>query len=324
MAAPNLTMSLVGQNNLQGERDALFMKIFSGEVLAAFDEVNIMKDLHRMRTISHGKSASFAVLGKAAARYHTPGTPILGSNTIATSERVINIDDLLIADVAIYDLDDAKNHYDVRAEYSKQLGMALAREFDKKTMRVGVLAARSAGLIADEPSGSVINGGTTVETDGEKLAEAIFSAAQIWDEKDVLDWERTVIVRPAQYYLMAQTTKLLNRDWGGAGVYADGKVLKVAGIQIVKSNNLPNTNITTATEGEKNTYTGDFTNTVALCLQKEAIGTVKLKDLTVQQSGADFNVVYQSTLMLGKYAMGHGILRPACAIEISKAAASNG
>ena len=203
MAAPNLTMSLVGQNNLQGERDALFMKIFSGEVLAAFDEVNIMKDLHRMRTISHGKSASFAVLGKAAARYHTPGTPILGSNTIATSERVINIDDLLIADVAIYDLDDAKNHYDVRAEYSKQLGMALAREFDRKTMRVGVLAARSAGLIADEPSGSVINGGATVETDGEKLAEAIFSAAQIWDEKDVLDWERTVIVRPAQLSVAA-------------------------------------------------------------------------------------------------------------------------
>jgi hypothetical protein len=119
---------------------------------------------------------------------------------------------------------------------------------------------------------------------------------------------------------MAQTTKLLNRDWGGAGVYADGKVLKVAGVQIIKSNNLPNTNVS-AVAGEKNTYSGNFSNTVALALQREAIGTVKLRDLSVQKSGADFNVMYQSTLMLGKYAMGHGILRPSCAIEISKASA---
>lgn len=318
----NLTMSRPGQVNKQGEVDALFMKVFTGEVMTAFAEVNIMKDLHRVRTIDHGKSASFAVLGKAAARYHVPGTPILGSNQIAANERVINIDDLLIADVAIYDLEDAKNHYDVRQEYSKQLGWALAREFDKKTMRVGVLAARSAGIIDDEPGGSVIKGGATVETDGEKLAEAMFSCAQIWDEKDILDWERTLIVRPAQYYLLAQTTKVLNRDWGGAGVYADGTVLKVAGIQIVKSNNLPNTNIAEATAGEKNTYYGDFTNTVALALQKEAIGTVKLKDLTVEKSGSDFHIMYQSTMMVAKYAMGHGILRPGCAIEISKEAAA--
>ena len=64
------------------------------------------------------------------------------------------------------------------------------------------------------------------------------------------------------------------------------------------------------------------TDTVALGLQREGIGTVKLKDLSVQQSGHDFNVMYQATLMVAKYAMGHGILRPACAIEISKAAAT--
>lgn len=317
--ADTLNLSRPGQINKSGEADSLFMKVFTGEVMSAYAEVNIMKDLHRMRTIDHGKSASFAVLGKATARYHVPGTAILGSNQIAANERTINIDDLLIADVAIYDLEDAKNHYDVRQEYSKQLGWALAREFDKKTMRVAVLAARSSGIIDDEPGGAVIKGGATVATDGEVLADAMFSCAQIWDEKDVLEWERSFIVRPAQYYLLAQTTKVLNRDWGGTGVYADGTVLKVAGLQIIKSNNLPNTNITTATQGEKNTYIGDFSNTVALALQKEAIGTVKLKDLTVEKSGDDFHIMYQSTMMVAKYAMGHGVLRPGCAIEVSKA-----
>ena len=317
MADNDLHLSYPGQVNKNGATDALFMKTFTGEVMTAFAEHNVMKDLHRVRTIDHGKSASFAVLGKATARYHTPGTAILGSNQIATNERVINIDDLLIADVAIYDLDDAKNHYDVRQEYSKQLGYALANEFDKKTMRVGILAARSAGIIADEPGGSIVKGGAAVENDGEVLAEAMFCCAQLWDEKDIVDWERTIILKPAQYYLLAQTTKVLNRDWGGAGVYADGTVLKVAGVQIIKSNHLP-TGVVDAVTGEKNTYNGDFTNTVALALQKEAIGTVKLKDLSVEKSGADFHIMYQSTMMVAKYAMGHGILRPGCAIEITK------
>lgn len=317
----NLIMSRPGQVNKQGDVDALFLQMFSGEVLTAFEENNVMKDLHRMRTIEHGKSASFPVMGKASARYHVPGVPVLGSNQIAVNERAINIDDLLISDVAIYDLEDAKNHYDVRNEYSKQVGRSLAVAFDEKTMRVAVLAARSASIIADEPGGTVIRGGATLATDGEALADAIWTCAQTWDEKDITEWDRAVIFRPAQYYLLNQTTKILNRDWLGAGSYSEGKLDKVAGIKILMSNHLPKTNIPARTSGENNTYYGDFSNTVGLGLQKEAIGTVKLRDLTVQKSGADFNIMYQATLLLAKYAMGHGVLRPGCAIELSKAAA---
>lgn len=318
----NLTRSnpgwINGDKGTYEKDNALFLKVFAGEVLTAFEEVNIAKDLHQVRTIHEGKSASFPVMGKATARYHVPGTPILGSNQIAHNERVINIDDLLIADVAIYDLDDAKNHYDVRQEYSRQLGFALAREFDKKVFRVAVLAARSNGIIADEPGGTVLKN-AAFANNGETLASGIFKCAQTWDEKDVLEWDRSIVVRPAQYYLLAETTKVLNRDWGGSGVYADGTVLKVAGVQILKSNNVPSTNVASAVAGENNTYTGDFSKTIGIALQRAAVGTVKLKDLSVQQSGADFNVMYQSTLMVARYAMGHGILRPACAIELATA-----
>lgn len=318
MAVNDLVMSRPGQVNKSGAVDAMFLKLFLGEVLTAFDEKNIMKDLHMIRTIDHGKSASFPVLGKATARYHVPGTPILGFNQVAANERIINIDDLLIADVAIYDLEDAKNHYDVRGEYSKQIGAALAREFDKKTMRVAVQAARTAGIIDDEPGGSVIQAGPTVATDADVLAEALFSAAQIFDEKDIVIEDRNVILRPAQYYLLAQNTKVLNKDWNGSGSYSDGKIVKIAGITILTSNNLPNENIAEKVTGENNDYTGDFTNTVGLVLQKSAIGTVKLRDIQIQKSGNDFNIMYQATLMVAKMAVGHGILRPGCAIELSK------
>ena len=321
MADMNLVMSRPGQVNKSGAVDAMFLKVFLGEVLTAFDEHNIMKELHRVRTIDHGKSASFPILGKAAARYHVPGTPILGSNQIAANERVIAVDDLLIADVSLYDLEDAKNHYDVRQEYSKQIGAALAREFDRKTMRVAVKAAREAGIIDDEPGGSIIKGGADIATDAEKLAAAMFSAAQIFDEKDIVGEERNIILRPMQYYLLSQSTKVLNKDWNGSGSYSDGKVFKIAGITLRKSNNLPNTNITDKIAGENNDYTGDFTNTVALVLQKAAIGTVQLRGVSIQKSGNDFNIMYQATLMLAKMAVGHGILRPGCAIEISAEAA---
>ena len=128
------------------------------------------------------------------------------------------------------------------------------------------------------------------------------------DEKDVPENDRVAIVKPEEYYKLVQTTDVINRDWGGSGVYADGTVLRVAGVQIVKSNNLPTTNIASATSGTNNTYHGDFTNVKALVMQKSAIGTVKLMDLAVEQTSGDFEIMYQGTLMAAKYAMGHGIL----------------
>ena len=294
--------------------NALFLKVFAGEVLTAFDENNVMKDLHTSRTIQSGKSASFPVMGKTSAAYHTVGTPLLGTQSVNHNEVVINIDDLLVADTFIADIDEAKNHYDVRAEYSRLLGMALAKQFDLQTMRVGLLAARSSATVSGGNGGTAITS-ANARTSGADLAAAIFDAAQAMDEKDVPESERVALVKPEQYYNLVQTTNVINRDWGGAGVYADGTVLRVAGIQIVKTNNLPTSNISAAS-GENNTYNGDFSNTAALVMQKQAIGTVKLMDLAVEQTTGDFNIMYQGTLMAAKYAMGHGVLRPECAVEI--------
>jgi hypothetical protein len=184
-------------------------------------------------------------------------------------------------------------------------------------MRVGVLAARSAATITGQNGGSALTDADAA-TNGASLAASIFEAAKVLDEKDVPENERVALVAPAQYYNLVQTTDVINRDFGGAGVYADGTVLRVAGIQIVKTNNLPSSNIA-AVSGENNTYSGDFSNTVALVMQKQAVGTVKLMDLAVERTSGDFEVMYQGTLMAAKYAMGHGVLRPECAVEIKSA-----
>tara|TARA_B110000908_G_scaffold159994_1_gene202758 strand:+ start:187 stop:1149 length:963 start_codon:yes stop_codon:yes gene_type:complete len=318
----NVTASRLGVVNKATPSDnaaasALFLKVFAGEVLTAFDEVNVMKDLHVSRTIASGKSASFPVTGKANAAYHTVGTPLLGTQTINHNEVVVNIDDVLIADTFIANIDEAKLHFDIRAEYSRLLGMALAKQFDVRLLQLAVLAARASATVSGGNGGSAITD-ADAKTNGASLAASIFEAAKILDEKDVPENERVAIVKPAQYYNLVQTTDVINRDFGGAGVYADGTVLKVAGIDIVKSNNVPSTNVS-AVAGEQNTYHGNFSTTAAVVMQKQALGTVKLMDLAVERTSGDFEIMYQGTLMAAKYAMGHGILRPECAVEIKTA-----
>ena len=312
---PTATLSRPGQANLQGDPKALFLKVYSGEVLAAYTETNIMQNLHRTRVINYGKAATFPVIWKAGARYHRPGDQIIGANQIAHNEMVINIDSLLISDVFVYDLDEAMNHYEIRREYAKQSGAALGRYYDRTTMQVGILAARADGNVVGAPGGTII-GDPDFATDGKKLGLALFTAAQVFDEKDVPKEGRTMIVRPAQFYLMAQVTDLINKDWGGLGAYKDGTLVRIAGINIMQSNNVPD-GVVAANEGENNQYAGDFSKTIGLCFHRDAIGTVQLRGLSTQISGSDINIMYQGTLMVSKYALGHGILRPQAAIEFS-------
>lgn len=314
----------IGQNNSVGgsiaNDEALFLKVFTGEVFAAFDEAHLMKGSFRERNITSGKSAQFVYTGKASAKYFQPGDRTDdGENEIPLSEQTINIDDLLIAAVKLFDLDEMKAHYEVRSEFAKQLGQALARECDSKMARVALKAARSTNKIAGLPGGSVINAGATVATDGNVLADAIFSAAQKLDEKDVGVEGTKCWVRPQQYYNLVRNLDSINSDWGGSGSYSDGTILKIAGIPIVKYNRLPSANFAAVT-GENNSYDGDFSDTVALIANKDALGTVKLQDMALEQSGPDYHIVHQCHLMVAKYAMGHGILRPECAVEVTSAA----
>lgn len=307
------TPSRLGQINATGDDDALFLKVWSGEILTAFDTRNVFQQQHLTRNITSGKSASFPATWKANASYHVPGNELTGSNQIKKNERVINIDDLLVADVFIANIDEAKNHYDVRAIYTHQLGEALAKAYDQKVSQVIVLAARASATINGAyGGGEVVH--ANAKTDGERLASMFFDAAQALDEKDIPDTDRFGNVKPAQYYLLAQTTKILNKDWGGAGSYSMADVPPIGGIQIIKTNNLASTDLSGAsTVGHSNTYNGNFSNVAATVHHMSAVGTVKLMELS---SESEYQVSRQGTLFVAKYALGHGILRPEAAVQL--------
>ena len=325
----NATVSRLGLvDNTGTDFNELFLKVFSGEVLSAFTRNNIFNDqLHSVRTITSGKSAQFPVLGTATASYHTPGNLLTGGNQIRHGERVINIDDLLIADVFVSRLEELKNHYDIRAQYADELGKALAKTYDENVAKMIANASRSSSTLTGIAGGLTLTLGsgntTSANVSGDEIAAAIYDIAQTFDERDIPPTDRFCVLPPAEYYKLAESaTRTVNADFnpGGNGSFAQGNVQFVAGIPILKSKNIPQSNVASNPSGANNSYSGADSKTIGLVFHKSAVGTVKLMDMTTEITGNDYATMYQGTLMVAKYALGHGILRPECAATIKLSA----
>ena len=436
------------------KENANFLKIFSGEVLTVFNRETIFKDLTQKRTISSGKSASFPITGRFSSRYHRPGDWITGQgNKGMIGEKIITIDDLLIADASIYDLDEAKLHWDVRSIYSKELGRALSRAYDQRLVRTLLTATESDGRVDDwdnktyavtsapadvtvasisgnnitmsgqmanyatfaagvnvygedsgaygvitttatnaspsviviNPIGAVgtgsnaafkvgerlfvlsklpggtsytgidLNGAANRNARGDLIVENLYKACQALDEKDAPKDGRIVVLSPGAYYDVINSDRAINTDWnaggGENGSFKSNRVLSVAGFTVKTSNNLGSASYgnsysgtaaqSATTRGERPNYingidgsdgtaaagtndywqdeqgnTSTLTNLFGLCFTKEAVGTVALKDLNMQMTGSEYKAMTQSTMMVASYAVGHGILRPDCAVSL--------
>jgi len=348
MANGDTSASRLGQVNVAGDANALFLKVFSGEILTTFEEFNVMKGLHTIRTIANGKSAQFPVTGIATANYHTPGENIAdaGQNPsylsqIKHAEKVITIDDVLLASTFIANIDELKNHYDVRSIYAQELGKALAKRFDLATMKTLAAAARAESALKTSASdgydgidGIAINSTVALNSlTGQNIQDVLFEAAQKLDENDIPnDGKRFAILKPKDYYtLIASGEEVVNRDFGGRGDVATGRIPMVAGINIYKSNHLADVDedLSSVDTGDgsssvKNNvfgggsngagYNGNLSKTQIIGGHPSAIGTVKLLDLATE---SDYKVELQGSLFVAKYAMGHGVLRPEAAFEVS-------
>lgn len=347
MANGDTTASKLGAINSGADRRALFLKVFSGEVLTTFLGATQMLDKHMVRTITSGKSAQFPVIGTASAKYHTPGQNIADSGNgllsdIKSNEKIISIDGLALSSVFVSNIEEMMSHYDVRAEYSRQMGYALAAHFDKSVTNSVVAAARTTTQNISSATGS---GGLNL-AGGKKflggasptaatLIDSLFQCAATLDKKDVPAEDRYVMLRPSQYYSLisnaGSSNWLASSDWGNLGDAKKGVLYEIAGMKIIKSNFLPSTDLSADSLlansavvndpfGTATGYGASFTTTYGLVFHKGAVGTVKLQDLAVE---SEYQIERQGTLMVAKQALGTGILRPECAIELVNAAGTD-
>ena len=127
----NATQTLVGainkvNNGSYDSKYATYLKLFTGEMIKAYESATIAKGTVMNRSLRNGKSAQFIYTGRMQASYHTPGTPILGSGDPPVAEKTIVMDDLLVSSAFVYDLDETLAHYSLRSEISAKIGHALA------------------------------------------------------------------------------------------------------------------------------------------------------------------------------------------------------
>ena len=78
----NATPSSIGRINAANAEDALFLKVFGNEVITAYEQASVTEGADMVRSISSGKSATFPVVGRMSAAYHTPGAEINGGNDV--------------------------------------------------------------------------------------------------------------------------------------------------------------------------------------------------------------------------------------------------
>lgn len=306
-----------GQQNLAGATDALFLKVFGEMVLEAWEQTGVFQDHVLTKTIPFGKSAQFPIIGrKREAQYHTPGELVLGG-LVEHNEVAITIDGILYDSIFMSEIDELMNSYDVHAPYARQLGESLALKFDAYVAQLTALAAAdTTPAFTGGPVGKTFKNPVVV-SDADKLVQFAFASAQYIAENDIGGGTPKIFVRPAQYFLLAQHTKMLYADFGGTANIAKGTIGEVAGMQVVqvKGNRIPSTNLT----GDANTptkYQGDFSNLTALVSVPSAVGNLKVR-------GFKLTSTYQEdrfgTLMLASQVNGFGVLRKECAIAWSKA-----
>ncbi len=334
----NATQTVLGTlnkavTNTAGSQDydtkyKTYLKLFSGELLKAYESATIARDTVQRRTLKNGKSLQFIFTGRMQAAYHEPGTPILGSGDPPVAEKTIVCDDLLISSAFVYDLDETLAHYSLRGEISKKIGHALAEAYDKKIFRQIAKAAREAHPITaspgPEPGGTQIKLGANKEYDAQALVDGFFEAAAVLDEKNVPKQGRTAVLNPRQYYALVSqvSSNILNRDYGNSqGNLNSGEgLVEIAGISIKRSNNLPFlAGTVNSVSGENNSYNGDFSTHCGLIYQRDAAGIVEAIGPQVQVTGGDVSVLYQGDVLVGRLAMGCGTLNPAGAIELTSA-----
>ena len=291
----------IGSNTISTASDrAIALKVFSGEVLTSFEENNIFMGLVQTRTIASGKSAQFPVIGSYtdAVTEHVPGTDI-AVNGIAAGERVITIDNLKYASVFVDSFEEAMAHYEVRGQYSTEMGRKLAQTIDGDVVAVLRTCVGSVLAATGQPTAETvaIDAGVltadTAQEAGDKIIDAMFQAQTKLDEKDV-PGERYVAVTPATYYKLVQSSKGTNSDYTVSnGGIDSGKITKIAGNNILVSNRLA--------AGEIILFTSN------------AVGIVKLLDI---KSEANYIPEKLGDLLTSSYAMGYGVLNPGCVVTI--------
>lgn len=337
----NIDPSRLGQVQLSGDDLALFLKLFSGEVLTTYAQKVATAGAQKVKSISGGKSTQFIVTGRAGSKRFTIGDNILLDTNnyvsqIPTDEKIVAVDKPIISTTVINDWDEAVAQYSARQPYSEKLAEALALNHDVSALSTMVATAR-ADLTFSHPdyvTDRVLKYGASGLDTAQEVIGALHEASKVMNQNDVPVNGRIAFVDLDTYYQLLYTygggaSDLNNADYGALASIATATLNQpIAGFEVRMTKNLPNTDKSANNTDVYGTalndvfganghgYNGDFSTTKAICVHPEATGNVKLWDINTQ---SEYRQELQGYFTLARMSEGHGVLRPECAVELSTA-----
>ena len=311
------------------DRLKLFLKVFSGQVLTAFTQSTKTGGKFMERTIEHGKSATFPVVGRAKAKYLKAGKSLDDLRTpIEHGELDIKIDGLLTSDCLIFDLDEAMSHYDLASKYSKEMGEALAVAQD-----CAIIAEVAKLVVADTENiptnsttgvkgtgkGAIITKtGITIgenEQMGKAIAEMLLQIKTKMSENYVPEGERYCYIRPVAMNALLANKDVLNKLYGATvTIDANTQSMKLFGFDLIETTDLTMGGAAVnagVVQGSGHVFPAAYVDSAMfLVAHRTAVGTLTLKDLAMEHAR---RANLQADEIIAKYAKGYDGLRPEAA-----------
>lgn len=266
---------------------ALVIEEFTGMVEGTINRRSVLADHIPVRAVKGTATFTNHAVGKSTLQKVTPGVAPDGIKS-DFSKNSVTVDTVVAAREFFPMLDVFQTQMDTRREVAGEQGKEIAKFKDQAFLIQALKAARLtnsaySGGTAGKPAG---HGGGTITTlptladaqDPAKLYAALLNTLAKMELKDVdpRNDDVVIVVRPDFYTVLIQAEQLVNIQYTTAAgnKVNDGWVLKTAGVPVLSSNNLPNTNVTghyLSNAFNSNMYDGDFSKTVAAIFSPRAI-----------------------------------------------------
>ena len=346
MAYPDLSATQMAYRNgvtqgtsVDGANDMgkLWLPIWSGEVLHAYDEFRMFEPMVTSKSISSGRTIEFPITGTVSLKpAWDAGEYLVGGENSNSSQFTIELDKRPMA--AHFELDNIDlmvTQWEYRQELARQAGQTLANARDKQVAAYIALAAASAKIADDPRTGlslpDVFDVSAAVIDDAAealKVLEGIEEFCVDLQENDVPVQGCYCVVTPRLFQQIrrlgvatdqAQATSMQPMFGGVAmagglgAAFTEGKnslsdSLVYMGVTILKSNHVPTANYGATEIGEaRYNVQGAAANVRGMIFCSEAVASVRKTGLVVD---TEDDIRRNTTFTVASMYSGTGILKP--------------
>ncbi len=326
-------------------QNKLWLPLWSGEVINAYDQYNMFENMVATRTISGGFSYEFPITGSVDLKASWAAGEELSGNGNTSRTFKVNLDARpMAAHFETDNIDLLITQWDYRSELARQSGLTLANTRDKQ-IAVALTAACAVAPITSDPRGSnfidnafqdpidvgSVAPSAATETTALKLLEGIEDYLVKCQENDVQVNNVYCVVTPKVFQVIRSLGLTKASDaaaqafqkvpvFGASDVYggigaplsmgmnAMADSIDYMGVKIIKSNHLPKTNLESASIGSaKYNLKCDGINLHGIIFQPEAVAGLSLQGMKVDTVQ---DVRRNTQFTVASMMKGTGLIRP--------------